>query len=54
MERRNKPIRFAIYGCGFIANIHAAAVKSLADAELVGAADLFPVAAERFAEKEGI
>lgn len=54
MERRNKPIRFAIYGCGFIANIHAAAVKSLADAELVGAADLFPAAAERFAEKEGI
>ena len=46
--------RFAILGCGMIANIHAAAIRSLPDAELIGAADAFPAAAQRFCEKYGI
>ncbi len=46
--------RFAILGCGMIASIHAVAIQSLPDAELIGAADAFPEAAQRFCEKYGI
>ena len=49
-----KTYRFAILGCGMIAQIHAAAIDSLPDAELIGCADAFPAAAQRFAEKYGI
>ncbi len=49
-----KKFRFAILGCGMIAGIHAAAIQSLPNAELVGAADAFPAAAQSFCEKHGI
>ena len=54
MESGNlKKIRFGILGCGMIAGTHAAAIESLEDAELAGAADFNPEAAERFGKKYG-
>jgi len=49
----NKKLRFGILGCGMIANVHAAAIESLAEAELAGAADFNPEAAKKFCEKYG-
>lgn len=46
-----KKTNFAIFGCGFIATVHAAAIRSIPDAELVGAADVRGEAAQAFAEK---
>ena len=43
--------KFGILGCGMIANIHAAAISELENATLLGVADNFPAAAEKFAEK---
>ncbi len=49
-----KKFRFAILGCGMIANIHAEAIRCLPDAELIGAADAFPTAAQNFCKKYSI
>lgn len=46
-----KKINFAIFGCGFIASVHAAAIRSIPEAYLVGATDVRDEAAESFAEK---
>lgn len=48
-----KKFRFGILGCGMIAGVHAAAIESLEEAELAGAADFNPEAAKRFCEKYG-
>ena len=47
-------VRFGILGCGMIAEYHARAVISLADAKLVGVADSNSQKAISFAEKHGI
>lgn len=49
-----KKIRFAIYGCGMIANIHATAINEIKNADLIGAGDIKEEFAARFAEKYGI
>ena len=48
-----KKFRFGILGCGMIAGVHAAAIQSLNEAELAGAADFNQEAAKRFCEKYG-
>ena len=50
---KNK-LRFAIYGCGVIAKIHAAAISELDGADLYACADVVYDAAASFAEKHGI
>jgi len=47
-------IKFAIYGCGTISRIHAAALRDVEGAELVACADLKLAAAETFARARGI
>ena len=47
-------VKFAIYGCGLIANVHAGALLGLEEAELVGCADKNPAAAVKFAQTYGI
>lgn len=49
-----KTIKFAIYGCGVIANFHAAALAEVSGAELYGCADYYKPSAEKFAEKNKI
>jgi predicted dehydrogenase len=44
-------IRLAIAGAGFIANIHAAAAKSLPDVELVAVVDKYPKVAKKMIKK---
>ena len=44
---------FAIYGCGSISGVHAAAICEIEDARLVGAADLNPERAEKLAREYG-
>jgi UDP-N-acetyl-2-amino-2-deoxyglucuronate dehydrogenase len=46
-----KKIRFALIGCGTIANKHVIAIRRVANAEVVGAHDIEPVAAEEFKKK---
>jgi predicted dehydrogenase len=48
-----KPVRIAIIGCGKVGHIHAVAVKSLAEAELVAVCDAQAERAEAFAAKYG-
>jgi len=50
----NSPIRFGLYGCGMISRIHAATIDSLPDAVLVGAADAYAPAAQKFAENHQV
>lgn len=50
----SKTIRFAVYGCGMIANIHADAIRHINNAVLIGAADKCREAAVKFSEKYGI
>lgn len=50
----DKTIRFAIYGCGMIANIHALALEKTENALLVGAGDIKKEFAKKFCEKYGI
>lgn len=50
----DKTIRFAIYGCGMIANIHAMALKKTENAVLVGAGDIKTEQAKEFCKKYGI
>ncbi len=45
---------FGILGCGMIASTHAAAIRQIPEAQLVGAADVSRENAARFAEKNGI
>jgi UDP-N-acetyl-2-amino-2-deoxyglucuronate dehydrogenase len=49
-----EPLRFGIVGCGVIGQTHAAAVSSLADAELMGVADVVPERAHALADTYGI
>ncbi len=53
-EPKPAPLRFALLGCGAIANKHAAALSYLDDVELVAVSDLNQEAAEAFAAKHGI
>ena len=48
-----KKLRFGILGCGMVANIHARAIKEIADAELVAVCDSDGERAHAFAEKYG-
>ena len=53
-EQSTPPLRFGIVGCGVIGKTHAAAVSSLADAELVGVADVVPESARALADTYGV
>lgn len=44
---------FGIIGCGMIANFHAKAIADLENASLVACFDMFPQAADKFAEAQG-
>ena len=50
----DKTIQFAIYGCGMIANIHAAALEKTENAVLVGAGDIKKEFARKFSQKYGV
>lgn len=50
----SKKIRFAIYGCGLIANTHVRALQSMEKAEIAGVCDLKPERAREFANKYGV
>lgn len=45
-----KKVRFALIGCGMIANFHATAIERIPEAELVGVFDEYRPGAERFAQ----
>src|SRR5205823_4423804 len=45
-----KKLRFGILGCGVIGRIHAEAITSLPDAQLVAVADSIPERAQELAE----
>ncbi len=47
-QPRNKKVRFALIGCGVIAQKHVAALRKLPEAEIVGAYDISASAAEAF------
>lgn len=49
-----KKIRFAIYGCGLIANTHIRALQSMGKADVAGVCDLRRERAEEFAKKYGV
>jgi predicted dehydrogenase len=49
-----KPVRVGLVGCGKVGTIHAAALKSLPEAEFVAACDASPGRAEAFASKYGV
>lgn len=44
------PIGFGLVGCGMISNFHAEALAHIRGAKLVGCFDMFPAAADKFAE----
>ena len=44
---------FGIIGCGMIANFHAKAIADIRGAKLAACFDMFPAAADRFAEAQG-
>ena len=46
-----KQYGFAIIGCGGIAKVHAAAIKEIPNAKLIGAFDTFSASAKKFAEE---
>ncbi len=48
------PIRVALVGCGKVANIHAAALRSLPDVEFVAVCDVSAERADAFAAKYGV
>src|SRR5579859_7745070 len=52
-EQGSGPLRFGIVGCGVIGKTHAAAISSLADAELAGVADVLPERARVLANRHG-
>ena len=45
-----KKVRFALIGCGTIANFHATAIERIPEAELVGVFDEYRPGAERFVQ----
>ncbi|AWM38430.1 putative oxidoreductase YcjS [Gemmata obscuriglobus] len=47
------PLRVALIGCGKVAGIHAAALKTIPEAEFIAACDVSPDRAGAFAEKYG-
>ncbi|HVJ49823.1 Gfo/Idh/MocA family oxidoreductase [Desulfitobacterium sp.] len=49
----NKKMRFAIIGCGRIAQKHAESIVALPEAELVAVCDIVPEKAQAFADKYG-
>src|SRR5258708_1786001 len=49
--RMTRKLRFGIIGCGVIGHIHAEAISSLSDAQLVAVADVIPKRAQELAEK---
>jgi predicted dehydrogenase len=49
-----KPVRVALVGCGKVAQIHAAALRSLPEAEFVAVCDVSAERAEAFAAKCGV
>jgi predicted dehydrogenase len=48
------PVRVALVGCGKVASVHAAALRSLPEAEFVAACDVSAARAEAFAAKYGV
>ena len=48
------PVRFAIIGCGRIANFHADPITKMSDAELTAVCDLLPERRQEFQEKYGV
>ena len=48
------PVRFAIIGCGRIANFHADPITKMSDAELAAVCDLLPERRQEFQEKYGV
>ncbi|HYX51533.1 MAG TPA: Gfo/Idh/MocA family oxidoreductase, partial [Ktedonobacteraceae bacterium] len=46
-------IRFGIVGCGVIGPVHAEAIASLPDAELISVVDINPEQAQRLASQYG-
>src|SRR6266704_4873881 len=46
-----RKVRFGIIGCGVIGRLHAEAIISLPDAQLVAVADIIPERAQELAEK---
>ncbi len=50
----SQKLRFAIIGCGVIGPVHAAAIASLPDAELIAVADSVPERARRLASEYGV
>ena len=51
---RKDRIAFGIVGCGMIANVHADAIRSIPDAELVGVTDNNIASAEKLAKKYSV
>jgi len=49
-----KIMKFGILGCGMIANMHAQAIESIEDAELIGVSDPVEASAKAFSEKYGV
>src|SRR5258708_9330489 len=49
--RMTRKLRFGIIGCGVIGHIHAEAISSLPDAQLVAVADVIPKRAQELAEE---
>ena len=47
-------LRFGIVGCGVIGSVHAQAIASLPDAQLVAVADIIPEHAQKLADKYGV
>ena len=45
-----RKLRFGIIGCGVIGSLHAEAITSLPDAQLVAVADIIPELAQKLAE----
>ena len=44
---------FGVIGCGMIANFHAKAIGDIRGASVAACFDMFPAAADRFAEQQG-
>ena len=49
-----KPVRVGLVGCGKVGTIHAAALRSIPEAEFVGAVDALPERAERYAAEYSV
>ena len=54
MSEEKNPVRFAIIGCGIIAQSHAKAIAECPDAELVAVSDIIGERAQKFAKEHGV